>query len=208
MNDIEKLTLQTIGENVDSPDVFTSAGITPIRDSINDAIEEVSMVTGASKATYRIPLREGQTFYRFKFAKDRFAYITDAWLWSQKWRLEQTDFWKLQSEDPRWMTKKGRVERYFQVGMNVVGFDASPSSNDVVELKCVSVPSRYTTDTDRIKMRESFKWAVVHFAVSEYYATRGDKNEAVKHYQMYLEKIGIQNLYPDSGDKTYTRATL
>lgn len=207
MNDLETLVLQTIGEDTASPDVFTPSNITPIRDSINDAIEEISMMTGASKTTYRIPLRVGQTFYRFKFKKDRFAYITDAWLWSQKWRLEQTDFFKLKAEDPRWMTKKGRVERYFQIGTDIVGFDASPSGNDVVELKCVSIPTRYTADTDRIKVRDSFKWAVVHYATSEYYATRGDKNEAMVHIGKYLEALGIQNAYQDAGDKTYGRMT-
>ena len=52
MNDLEKLTLQTIGESVDAPDVFTDANITPIRDSLNDAIEEIALVTGSSKRVH------------------------------------------------------------------------------------------------------------------------------------------------------------
>lgn len=210
MNQIETLVLQTIGENTSSPDVFldTSAGMEPIRDSINDAIEEISMITGAAKQTYRIPLRDGQSFYRFKFTQDRFAYITDAWLWANKRRLDQTDFKKLESEDPRWMTIKGSPECYFQIGLNTVGFYPSPSgSTNVIELKCCFIPDRYSSDTDRVKMRESFKWATVHFAVSEYYASRGDRNEAMIHHNKYLELLGVQIGYPAAGDKTYTNTT-
>ena len=51
MNELETHVLELIGEDVDSPDVFTDddAGMAPIRDSINDAIEEISMVSGSNK---------------------------------------------------------------------------------------------------------------------------------------------------------------
>ena len=46
MNSIEKEVLKLIGENTTIPDVFNEVGIKQIRDSLNDAIAELCMVTG------------------------------------------------------------------------------------------------------------------------------------------------------------------
>ena len=59
MNTLERHVLELIGEDPDSPDVFTDTedGMKPIRDSLNDAIEEISMVSGSNKRVYTLPLR-------------------------------------------------------------------------------------------------------------------------------------------------------
>ena len=60
MNALEKEVLKIIGESTSSPDVFvdTDAGLDPIRDSINDAIQELCMVTGAYQLKYYLHLQE------------------------------------------------------------------------------------------------------------------------------------------------------
>ena len=72
MNVLETHVLELIGEDPDDPDVFfdTDAGMEPIRDSINDAIEEIAMLAGSGKRTYRIPLKANQSFYRLDFRQD------------------------------------------------------------------------------------------------------------------------------------------
>ena len=203
MNALEKYVLQIIGENTTSPDVFvdTDAGLAPIRDSINDAIEEITMLNGGYRESYRIPLRQDNNFYRLNFSRGRFGWITDAWLNGTKWRMVQTDFNKLNSEDPRWMKHQGNPEQYFHVGMNIVGvYPRSGSNADVIDFKCVVIPDRYTSDTDRIKLRDEYKWAVVHYAVSEYYAGRGDKPRAMDHYNIYLQRLGLREQYQEAGD--------
>ena len=105
MNTLETQVLELIGEDTASPDVFadTSAGMAPIRDSINDAIQEISIVTGSYKNHYMIPLRANKTFFRMKFRSDHFAWVTDAWLVNQKRRLVQTPF----VEKLRWVLAPG-----------------------------------------------------------------------------------------------------
>ena len=51
MNAVETKVLELIGESTTSPDVFvdTAAGMAPIRDSINDAIQEITILTGGNK---------------------------------------------------------------------------------------------------------------------------------------------------------------
>lgn len=206
MNDLETHVLELIGESTTAPDVFadTPSGMEPIRDSLNDAIEEISMLTGSSKRTYYVPLEDGQGFYRLRLNRDRFAWVTDAWISASKWRLEQTDIIKLQNFNPRWMDNTGVPRSYFQVGKNVVGFYPRPaSSSDLIELSCVIIPDRYIEDTDRIRLRDNYKWAAAHYAVGEYYASRGDAKQALYHHGLYLDKVGIQVVYPFAAERRW-----
>lgn len=205
MNYLETYVLQLIGEDTTNPDVFadTDTGMAPIRDSINDAIEEISMLTGGYKREYQIPLRTDNNFYRLKFQKGQFGWVTDAWLLGSKWRLSQTDFNKLNNEDPRWMKHRGNPSQYFHVGTDLIGIYPRTSGDaDVVVFQCVVIPDRYTSDTDRIKLRTEYQWAVVHYAVSEYYAGRGDKPRAMEHMNLYLNRLGLREAYPEAKDTT------
>lgn len=203
MNELETQVLQYIGENTDSPDVFTddSTGMAPIRESLCDAIEEISMITGSTKRDYHLPLEQDSNFYRLKWNKDNYAWVTDAWLVNQKLRLEHTDLIRMNNHNPRWLQNTGPPKAYFPVGLDVLGvWPRTTSDTDIIALTCVVIPDRYTEDTERIKLRENYQWAAVFFAVSEYWAGRGDAKTAMTFHQMYLEKLGLQNLYPMSAE--------
>ncbi len=92
MNELERHTLLLIGEDPDSPDVFTddSIGLEQIRDSITDAIQEMVMLTGGYEEEIHIPLDSSNTFYRLFFNNGFFGWVEDCWLNSQGRRLEQT----------------------------------------------------------------------------------------------------------------------
>jgi len=201
VNDLETLVLRTIGENVSSPDVFTDtdSGMAQIRDSLNDAIEEISMLTGSLKASYHLPMEDSKGFYRFELGKDKMAWITDAWLVGQKRRLEQTDIIRLNKFNPHWMRNTGTPQSYFPIGKDAVGIWPRPASEtDVIDFTFVIVPDRYDSDTDRIRVRSNYRWAAVYFAVGEYYASRGDAKSALYYHGIYLDKLGVQALYPKS----------
>lgn len=195
MNTLERRVLELIGEDPDSPDVFTDtdAGMAPVRDSINDAIQEVVMVTGSQKRTYFIPLRQEQAFYRFRLNDGYLGWMTDVWLVGQKKRLEQTDLIRLSSYDPRWMITKAEPDAYFPIGDELVGVYPKPSSNsDALEITFVEIPKAYESGEDRVKIKSDFEDAVVHFAVSEYWASRGDAQEAKTHLALYLKALGLE----------------
>ena len=124
MNALERKVLEGIGEDPDDPDVFvdTDAGLAPIRDSLNDAIQEISMLTGAYKRQYLLPLRTGQAFYRFKLQNGYLGWVTDVWDVDRQVRLEQTSVTKLSAQDPRWMVGAGFPEQYMKLGDDVIGF--------------------------------------------------------------------------------------
>lgn len=208
MNELEKHVLEMIGENVDSPDVFTESNIDQIRDSINDAIEEITIVTGSVTRRYRISIRANANFYRLDFSQGRIAWITNVWLYGVNRRLDQTDFVGLVTNNPRWLYNSGSPTTYFTVGENIFGIHPAPtSSSGQIEINSVVIPDRYQEDIDRVKLRESFKWATVHFAVGEYYASRGDAKQAMSHHTKYLKQLGISSLYPDFAEKVYQYKT-
>ena len=201
MNQLEKQVLELIGEDPDLPDVFldTDAGMAPIRDSLNDAIQEIVMLTGSHKRQYFIPLRANQGFYRTIPNYGCMGWVTDAMLVNKKYRLEQTGILRLVNHDPRWMITSADPKAYFQIGTDVIALYPNPSaSSDIVELTIVEIPDPYTNDADRIKLKSDFHYAAVHFAVAEYWASRGDVREATKHWGMYLDVMGMRNEFEQS----------
>jgi len=206
MNTIETYVLELIGEDPDSPDVFTddSVGMEPIRDSINDAIEEIVIVTGCYKETYFISLRQARNFYRFDFKEGALGWITDVWLQTQKRRLEQTDLIRLNNWNPRWLYNTGNPHSYFPIGINFIGVWPAPASDtDLLEITAVVIPKRYEEDTDRIKLRKHWELAAAHYATGEYYASRGDAKQAIYHHNNYLKKLGINMQYPQASEHIY-----
>jgi len=206
MNDLETMVLEIIGENADSPDVFadTIAGMAPIRDSLNDAVEEICMIKGANKRVYQLPLVAAKTFYRLDVLNDEIAWITDCWLVNQKRRLTATSLLELESRNPRWMISNGPPISYFQVGFSILGVWPKPGADgDMIEITAAGIPARYVRDTDRVKLRDDFKWAAVDYAVSEFYAGRGDAKTAMEYFNRYLEKLGLQEIYSPVAEKRW-----
>lgn len=205
MNVLEEHVLNLIGEDPENPDVFsdTDAGLEPIRESLNDAIEEITIVTGSYREKYQVLLVEDQPFYRMRLSRGDIAWITDAWLVNTQKRLTQTDVYPLSQDNPRWLQNSGTPEAYIPIGHNIVGFWPVPTLEEIVELTMVVTPKRMTTSTDRIRLRETFKWAPVHYAVSEFYASRGDAKEATFWHQRYINDIAVLSAHPKSQERNY-----
>jgi hypothetical protein len=206
MNDLEKEVLKLIAEDVTTPDVFTdtAAGMVQIRDSINFSIQQLCMATGSNTKKYYLPLRESCQFYRMSWESDYFGYVVNAWDRSRHYRLEQTDVLRLNSQYPNWMKDTGYPEKYFHIGYQYIGIHMKPSaSNGVLELDCVIIPKPYVEDTDPVKVREAFQRATVQYAVSEYYASRGDAAKATDWINRSLETAGLKKLNPLQSERVW-----
>mgnify|MGYP003669767858 CR=1 FL=1 len=204
MNKLEKQVLRIIGDDPDDPDVFKDdpVSLAPIRDSINDAVEELAMASGGHVQTFHVPLVAGKLMYRLRFARGHWCYVQSAWLTGQKRRLDQTTLGRLNSQDPRWMVSSATPRSYFQVGTDLVGFAFKPSaSSDVVELTSVVIPARYENDTETVRVRDAFKFAVVNYAVAEYWASRGDAVAATKDFAQYMGRLEAGKTHEMSNDR-------
>ena len=106
------------------------------------------------------------------------------------------------------MVGSGFPEAYMQLGEDVIGFYKKPSaSSNVMELTIVEIPDPYTTDTERIKLRESFQYAAILYAVGEYWASRGDVIEARSFGARYLDALGLKQRYSPSQESIPTFET-
>jgi hypothetical protein len=209
MNILETRVLELIGESTSSPDVFadTTAGMAQITDSLNDAIQEICMVTGSHRRKWRVAVESGKNFYQITSDRDYFAWPVSIFLTVQKRRLEQVDLPWLLGYNYRWLYDRGFPERYFLIGHDKFGIHPRPSgSSYTLEIDAVAIPEAYsfrasTDNIERIKLRTNFQWAAVHFAVSEFWATRGDARTATKHFYEYLKRLGVVDMYPESHER-------
>jgi hypothetical protein len=206
MNELETAVLEMIGEDTTSPDVFSddAAGMAQIRNSLNDAIQEIAMLTAGVRRRIRIPLVSGAIFYQLTLSQDIFAWPLSCWLINQKRRIPQKDIIWLNKANSRWMLGSGSPLFYYLIGFDKIGLDRAPSSDtDILEFDCIVIPGPYDDESTRIKLRDEYKWAAVHYAVSEFWASRGDANEANMHFMEYVNHIGIQELYPLTNERTW-----
>lgn len=206
MNSLETMVLQHIGENTTSPDVFTddSTGMAQIRTSLSHAIEDICLITGAVRRKYHIPLESGMNFYRIDNSRDYYGWAMSVWLVNQKRRLEQKDFRWLVYENPTFLKTSATPLYYCPVGEKTICLHPTPSSDeDLLQIDAVVIPAAYSLDTDRVKLRKSFKWAAVHYAVSEYWASRGDAAEATDQFVKFLEHLGVQHRYMESHERAW-----
>ena len=63
----------------------------------------------------------------------------------------------------------------------------------ILELTIVEIPEAYDDTKSRIQLKDDFQFAVVEFAVSEYWASRGDAKTANKHFDLYKQALGLRD---------------
>lgn len=209
-NYLEKAVMDLIGENSDSPDVFNDVGIAEIRSHLNDAIEEVAIITGSVKRVWHVPLKQYAIWYQVASSDnaDSFAWFTSVWLASNKRQLEQTSIQGLQQTDAWWMISTGNPRMYAPIGVNKFAVWPAPSSSvDTLEITGVAVPTRYSNENDIIKLRKAHQWACVNRAVSEFWATRGDAQSAARFFKDYSQAVGMATMYPDYAERRWQYRT-
>jgi hypothetical protein len=206
LNSLEKDVCRLIGESITSPDVFSD--ITPIRDSVNSAVQELCALTGSYVQPYHMPLYTDRHFYRMGWLHDHFGYVIECWDRQRKYKLGRTDVRALSQIDPWFLKRSGDPTRYFEVGHTIIGIDRAPSQDgQILEMTCAAIPKAVANDGDPVKLRDVFRRSAVNYAVSEFYASRGDAERAKDYLQRYVDSAGLMNIHPDQADRLYQMAT-
>lgn len=206
MNNLETHVLRLIGEDTSSPDVFTdtTAGLTQIRDSLNDGVQALCLASGLYTRTYHLALLANRQFYRLGRGNDYFGYVVEAFDRNNRIRLKQVDLTSLSVNDPWFMKIGGSVTHYLQIGLDHIGFYRFPTAKGIViELKCVCIPASYATSSDVVKVRQAYQRATVYFAVSEFYASRGDAKRAGEYLERALETSGLMQIHPRQAERQW-----
>lgn len=201
MNDLEMEVLRIIGEDPDSPDVYTSNNITQIRDSISDAVEELAVVGAFLKKTFRMPLFNGVNFYKIGFTYSQFVCVTSVYLPDKERLLEQSSVSAIEQHDPNWLTTNNTPEAYAPIGVDkIVFYPSYGEDGHHAEVECVVLPLRYSNDTQKTGLARDLESAPVNYAVAEFYASIGMLDRAARYQPLYesaLEKYGRKHMIPD-----------
>jgi len=208
--EFEAHILRVIGEDPDSPDVFsdTSVEMSHIRNSMNEAVQELTMISGGHRTSFTIPLAKQVSFYSVRPRQGFLAWISEAWDVNRRRRLERTDLHRLNTLDPRWMRSEGNADSYFEIGPEHIGIYPKPSGNsDVLMLQCVIIPDIAQDNRRLTHLRRQFQWAVTDYAISEYFAARGRIEEASEYGRSYAETARLSLGYPRSREYTPTHRT-
>jgi hypothetical protein len=210
LNSIEEKVLRAIGENLDSPDVFTddSIGMAQIRTSISDALQELCMLLGCYTRDYHLPLLAQRQWYRLEPEADYIAYIIEAYSLPRRRKLEQTDV-QTMSVNPWFLRENGFPVKYMFTGHNVLGvWPTPPNEGEMLMLKCVCMPKPYENDYDVIYVRDYLQRATAFYAQSEYYASRGDGKRAQQEHAQYLQIAQLTQLNERTFDRQFTHTTV
>ncbi len=206
MNTLEAHVLRLIGENLSTPDVFadSTAGLTQIRDSLNDGIQALCLSTGLYTRTYHLALLANRQFYRLGDIGDEVGYVIEAMDRENRRRLIQTDLLTLARTDPWFMKTGGPVSHYMQIGVDHIGFYHFPTAmGTVIELTCVCIPAAYATSASVVKVRAAYQRAAVYFAVSEFYASRGDAARAGDYLKSAMETANLLYMHPSQAERVW-----
>jgi hypothetical protein len=142
--------------------------------------------------------------YRLAPTNDYLGWIVSVWDRAQHRRLERTDILSLAAYDPWWMKRTGPPLRYIQLGLTHIGIYMAPTKNGMIlELDCVMIPKPYADDAAPVKLRNNFQRAAVYFAVSEFYASRGDAARGKEYFDRYIETAGLMQLKPAQAERQY-----
>ena len=202
MNALEKAALQIIGESTSSPDVFSD--ITPIRDSVSAAVQEICMLTGSYTQVYHLPLYGDRFFYRMGWPEDHFGYVIECWDRQRRYKLGRTDILSLAQYRPWFLKDSGDPDEYFEVGNTIIGIDRAPSADGkLLELTCAAIPKAIASDIQPVKLRAVFEQAAIQYALSEFYASRGDANWAKDHLERYIEFAGLMSIHPQQAERMW-----
>lgn len=163
---IKKSVMDIIGEDSITPTYWTSSNDIELENYINDAFEEVCILTRHYKEDLYIPLMANKKHYRISGGKGgQFLFLSSVRVLSNNDNLYMTDPFQLSRQDSRWMTSTGTPRLFYMVGLDCMRIVPYPTtSGDTLECKGVIIPPSYTDDDEQIDIGDAFIGAITSYA--------------------------------------------
>lgn len=194
--DVKKMILDAIGEDSSSPTYWDSSRDSEIEDWINDAFEEICVLTGHYKESIYIPLMNGKKHYKISPGKGgEFLYLDLVRVLPTDRTVKMTDPYKLSRESYRWMTETGTPREFFMIGLDTIRVVPYPQ-NDGETLECIGVviPPNYNLDDEKIDLQDAFIRAVVAYASYLMFLSMRMKDKAGVQLAEFARILGLYNI--------------
>lgn len=199
-NNIENEILRVSGENIDTPDVFIegSAELLMLRTFINDAIQELCMLSGVYRKNYILTTKTNRMFYRIVPQYDYISFINFILDRSRQLKLVKTELESIAKIDSFFLQRNGNASHYVMFGNEFLMLYPKPTSSYALTINFTAIPKSYTESTDPIKIRKDYERAVIYDSLSKYYAYNRELDKAVDYMKMAYETAKIDsNLLPE-----------
>ena len=162
------------------------------------------MLTGSYTQTYHLPLYGDRFFYRVGWPEDHFGYVIECLDRQRRYKLGRTDILSLAQSRPWFLKDSGDPDEYFEVGNTIIGIDRAPTADGkLLELTCAAIPKAIASDIQPVKLRAVFEQAAIQYAVSEFYASRGDANRATEFLERYVTFGGLMAIHPQQAERLW-----
>ncbi len=146
LGELKKLVMNIVGEDSASPTYWTDSNDSELRGYINDAVEEVCILTGQYVEDLNIPVFANRQHYILDFSKgSQLLWINHARIEPESWRLGQVDPEKLSREDYNWMTRTGTPINFCSIGLDTIRLIPFPTvDGKVIEMNVTAIPPTLT----------------------------------------------------------------
>lgn len=189
---VKKMVMDIIGEDSSSPTYWTSSNDIELEDYINDAVEEVCVLSGVYTQDLLLPLHASRDYYSLDPGKGgEFLYVNSVRVIPEGYSVGMSDPLKLTREDYNWMTRTGTPRTFFFVNPDMLRVvPMSSTEGQSLEILASTIPPTYTLDSEVIDLDESLISVVVAYAASMIFLSMRAFPKASLWSKVYMEGIG------------------
>lgn len=186
------MVMDIVGEDSSAPTYWTSSNDIEIEDYINDAIEEVCVLTGGYKQDLVLPLHASRDYYRLDPGKGgEFLYIDSIRVEPEGYSLGMSDTTKLTREDYNWMTRTGTPRTFFFVNPDMIRVvPMAGTAGQSLEILASTIPPTYTLDDEVVDLDESLISVVIAYAASMILLSMRSFPKSSYWLKVYMEGVG------------------
>lgn len=192
LSEVKKMVMDIVGEDSSSPTYWTSSNDIEIEDYINDAVEEVCVLTGMYVQDIHLPLHAGRDYYRLDAGKGgEFLYVNYMRVLPEGYSVGMSDTTKLTREDYNWMTRTGTPRTFFFVNPDIIRVvPMAGVGGQSLEIVASTIPPSYTLDDEVIDLDESLISVVVAYAASMIFLSMRSFPKSSYWLKVYMEGVG------------------
>lgn len=186
------MVMDIVGEDSSAPTYWTSSNDIEIEDYINDAIEEVCVLTGMYKQDLVLPLHASRDYYRLDPGKGgEFLYVDSIRVEPEGYSLGMSDTTKLTREDYNWMTRTGTPRTFFFVNPDMIRVvPMAGTAGQSLEILASTIPPTYTLDDEVVDLDESLISVVIAYAASMILLSMRSFPKSSYWLKVYMEGVG------------------
>lgn len=188
---LKKLIMDTIGEDSESPTYWDSTNDVELEDLINDAVEEMLVLSGNYIEEIHVPLYTDRRHYNLDAGKGgELLYIKGARVLPEGYTLSMVDPISLSREDYRWITRTGTPRSFYIVGNDTIRPVPYPSAEgQSLELIASIIPPNYSEDDEVVDIEDSFITGVTAYCSYMLFASMRNLEAAGRWFKEYQKAI-------------------